>query len=465
MRFRSFVCLVALAAPARAEFPRPTSADTSSPYPPVQITHYKYDHPRPLRAWAVRIDLADPNVEPVITPKVAAPDGFEALSETTLAFAESHGVQLAVNGGPYSPLRAKPREPLNISGLHLSRGETVSPADEKRRLGVMLLTGVNTALVRPYPVPEANLAAARHGLGGFRVVVAGGNNLLAGGPAGPAKHPRTAAGASDDGKVLWWLVVDGRQPGKSEGLTYEELGEWALSLGITELLNLDGGGSTTLVLQDPATGKQNVVNSPVGTGPPGSLRQNGNAFGIRIYNRAGDLTAAQLRAVMPRLPAERVPLFLGPLNRAMAKHKIDNPARRAAFLAQLAHESGELKYMEEIASGEAYEGRKSLGNTQPGDGKRYKGRGPIQLTGRSNYRRAGATLGIDLENHPERAADPEVGCRVAGWFWETHGLNALADAGDFRQITRRINGGYNGLARREAYWARAKEALGVATGK
>ncbi len=172
-----------------------------------------------------------------------------------------------------------------------------------------------------------------------------------------------------------------------------------------------------------------------------------------------DLTMAQLRAIMPHLPEAKAKDYLPPLNAAMREFEINNPARRAAFLAQLAHESGELRYMEEIASGEAYEGRKDLGNTEPGDGKRFKGRGPIQLTGRSNYRRAGKALGLDLENHPTQAAEPKVGFRVAGWFWKTHDLNRLADEGDFKQITRRINGGYNGMESRIRYHERAVTVL------
>lgn len=173
------------------------------------------------------------------------------------------------------------------------------------------------------------------------------------------------------------------------------------------------------------------------------------------------LTLAQLREIMPHLPRERAEAYLKPLNEALAEYDINTPRRRAAFLAQLAHESGELRYFEEIASGAAYEGRKSLGNTEPGDGKRYKGRGPIQLTGRANYRRAGKALGLDLEGHPEKAAEPDVGFRVAGWFWKTHGLNELADKGDFRQITRRINGGYHGQENRQHYYARALKVLGA----
>src|SRR4051812_9960828 len=145
--------------------------------------------------------------------------------------------------------------------------------------------------------------------------------------------------------------------------------------------------------------------------------------------------------------------------RAMLERQIGTQSRASMFLAQVLHESGGLHYFEEIASGAAYEGRKDLGNTQPGDGRRYKGRGPIQLTGRANYRAAGMALGIDLEGSPTRAGDVDVGFRVAAWFWKSRGLNPLADVGDFREVTRRINGGFNGLAQREAYHRRALELL------
>ncbi len=177
---------------------------------------------------------------------------------------------------------------------------------------------------------------------------------------------------------------------------------------------------------------------------------------------SGGLLLAQLCAIMPRLKKDKAEQYLPLLNAAMAEVEINTPRRRAAFLAQLAHESAELRYFEEVASGEAYEGRKDLGNTQPGDGKRYKGRGPIQLTGRNNYRSAGKALGLDLEGTPQRAADPDVGFRVAGWFWKANKLNPLADAGNFDAITRRINGGYNGKADRDAYHQRALRLLGEA---
>ena len=128
---------------------------------------------------------------------------------------------------------------------------------------------------------------------------------------------------------------------------------------------------------------------------------------------------------------------------------LDNPLRLIHFLAQLAHESGNFKYMEEIASGAAHEGRKDLGNTQTGDGKRYKGRGPIQLTGRANYRKYGQSLGIDFENNPEIVAIPSVGLLVACKFWSDNDLNVVADRDDVTTITRRINGGLNGFEDRK----------------
>lgn len=167
------------------------------------------------------------------------------------------------------------------------------------------------------------------------------------------------------------------------------------------------------------------------------------------------------------MPRCKHPEYLQNINDALVEGAINTCHRQAAFLAQLAHESGQLVYMEELASGEAYEGRKDLGNTQPGDGKRFKGRGPIQLTGRANYRAAGKALGIDLEANPEQVKTPYVGFRTSVWFWTTHKLNDLADQGtleSFRKITKKINGGTNGQADREEYWGKAKNALGCGSG-
>lgn len=135
---------------------------------------------------------------------------------------------------------------------------------------------------------------------------------------------------------------------------------------------------------------------------------------------------------------------------------MESPLRLAHFMAQLIHESGSFRYMEEIASGKAYEGRVDLGNTQPGDGVRYKGRGPIQVTGRANYRAFGRKIGIDIERHPEIAGIPSIGLHLALEYWKDRGLNTLADIDDARGITRKINGGYNGLDDRLAHLAKVK---------
>ncbi len=138
---------------------------------------------------------------------------------------------------------------------------------------------------------------------------------------------------------------------------------------------------------------------------------------------------------------------------------METPQRFAHFLAQLGHESDGFKAMEEYASGSAYEGRADLGNTEPGDGRRYKGRGPIQVTGRANYRRYGRKIGIDLERRPDLASAPSIGLMASCAYWIDKRLNDLADRDDVEGITRKINGGLNGFADRKARLKAAKELL------
>jgi putative chitinase len=161
----------------------------------------------------------------------------------------------------------------------------------------------------------------------------------------------------------------------------------------------------------------------------------------------------------------RARFWLKPITDAMTEFAITTPARQAAFLAQIGHESGGLMYTRELwgptPAQVRYEGRADLGNTQPGDGSKYRGRGFIQITGRANYAAAGKALHLDLIDHPEILEDPEMVAVSAAWWWKSHGLNELADTGDFHRITRVINGGTNGLADRLARWEKAKDALGV----
>ena len=170
----------------------------------------------------------------------------------------------------------------------------------------------------------------------------------------------------------------------------------------------------------------------------------------------------------PSVCAEK---FMQFINDTCDKYQINTSIRQLCFLAQLGHESGGLFYTEELASGTAYEGRKSLGNTQPGDGVRFKGRGLIQITGRSNYKSIGDALGVDFIKSPTLLGGKNVqvctpdqlkyAALSAGWFWNSRNLNTLADQVDikkpidtgtnlenFKAITKKINGGYNGLADR-----------------
>ena len=192
-----------------------------------------------------------------------------------------------------------------------------------------------------------------------------------------------------------------------------------------------------------------------------------------------NLTLQQLITIMPNARS-KAGIFLPALNAAMAEFGINTPARQASFLAQLAHESGQLVYVRELwgptPSQLRYERDPAvawpprvrtdrnqlpfdLGNSQAGDGSRFRGRGLIQITGRTNYTACGKALGLDLLSQPALLGQTVNACRSAGWFWQSRGLNVLADAGDQVAVTRRINGGTNGLAERLAYFKLAQKVL------
>lgn len=212
------------------------------------------------------------------------------------------------------------------------------------------------------------------------------------------------------------------------------------------------------------------------------------------------ITPQQLLLILPG--ARKAPgSIFDALNQAMARYRIDSPVRAAAFLAQVGHESRQLTVYtenlnytdatriaqifkhgfdanrnarvdpEEVAEAQryvrnpqalanrAYGGRMGNGAESSGDGWRYRGRGLIQVTGRANYRAAGQALGVDMEQSPELLEQPKYAAMSAAWFWQEHGLNELADAGQFEAISRRINGGLNGQAERVALWDTAKRVL------
>ena len=174
------------------------------------------------------------------------------------------------------------------------------------------------------------------------------------------------------------------------------------------------------------------------------------------------ITEQQLLQILPNA-GRQAGVFVPALNSAMNRYGVVGTARAAAFIAQVGRESGQLRWVREIwgptAQQSGYEGRADLGNTVKGDGSKYRGRGLIQITGRANYAACGEALGLDLINKPELLELPQHAAMSAAWFWSTRGLNTLAEQGDFTKITRRINGGLNGLADRQALYDKALKVL------
>lgn len=194
--------------------------------------------------------------------------------------------------------------------------------------------------------------------------------------------------------------------------------------------------------------------------PDGKVDPNGATLAALRVGLLPGFTEKKLQGIYIHAGAGKIARYFPGLIAKMNENAINTPLRRAHFLAQIGHESKELIYSEEIASGRAYEGRRDLGNTQPGDGVRFKGRGLIQITGRANYSDYGRARGRDCTSSTAAAqllaTDPVLAVDASCWFWNKHNLNRLADRDDVLAITKIINGGINGLADRKAILARAK---------
>ncbi|WP_138469026.1 peptidoglycan-binding protein [Poseidonocella sp. HB161398] len=156
---------------------------------------------------------------------------------------------------------------------------------------------------------------------------------------------------------------------------------------------------------------------------------------------------------------EIVTAISGDFEQVLRRYEIDSALRIAHFMGQVTHECAGFRTTEEFASGAAYEGRADLGNTEKGDGRRYKGRGLIQLTGRANYRQMGERLDLPLEETPHVAAQPLASLRIACEYWESRGINAICDRDDLIGVTKLVNGGTRGLQDRAGYLRKAKTAL------
>jgi predicted chitinase len=232
---------------------------------------------------------------------------------------------------------------------------------------------------------------------------------------------------------------------------------------------------------------------------PGSLDWFGKSLRAPSNDEPIELTGELLLRIVPQVGTQ-ADIVASSLNQALKEAGITTRIGQAMFIAQLAHESAgftrltemggkvkytKAKYVENEADDKEYDyfffmydkdspsPRRQkvalrLGNDKAGDGALYKGRGYIQLTGRSNYRAAGKALGLELERNPSEAATPAVAARIAGWYWRTRKLNSLVNVDsedNFKKVTRAINGGERGLAERMKYYQQAKFVLMVGTTK
>jgi hypothetical protein len=260
--------LLVLAAGARAE------KSAEQPFRGVTLLRFERTDPRPLRAWAAVIDLTVPGVVVEASPGDGqGPGRFRAAPLPALA--RRHGYDVCVNASVFRPHPALPGQPVTVDGPAVHGGVEIAPARTRRHALCILPDG--RAAVLESPLPDVREAVA-----GFDLPPC----LVAGKVHGPpgAPQPRTAAGVSEDGRRLILLVVDGRQPGVSEGVSLHEVGAWLRELGAHDGINLDGGGSSTFVVRGER-GEPEIRNTPVGLGVPGTVRTIGNALGVRAPRR------------------------------------------------------------------------------------------------------------------------------------------------------------------------------------
>jgi len=223
----------------------------------------------PQATYALRVDLHEPGVEFLTTPS-NADKPLDTDGRTTSRFCEEFKCQAAVNASPFSPAHERNGKPKDVLGLSVSRGDAYSAPAEA--YGALIITEDNHARIAKPPVDDAG---AYNAVGGFGLLLEEGTDVASSGE----RHPRTAAGVSRDGRYLYLLVIDGRQGDYSAGATTSETAQWLLRLGAWSGLNLDGGGSTSMVVADES-GKAHLVNRPIHNNIPGLERVNANHLGI-----------------------------------------------------------------------------------------------------------------------------------------------------------------------------------------
>lgn len=261
----------------------PTNEAVSAFGPACELRFRMYKSPKPLRIWVAKIDLTAPGVR-ITATEPAKPSGadakFETLCQNTLEFAQNRGVQLAFNASAFGPMRVHAGEPMDVVGLAVDDGCVFSQVVDNRNFGAMFISRDGRVSLKAPPLSPDE---AWDVIPGFRMLVDDGRLAVSDQEANTDfgnVNPRTAVAVDANGKTLWIVIVDGRQKDVSAGMTLVELAALFLNLGVHDALNLDGGGSSTMVLESK-TGTFGVVNTPVGQRAPGTLRQ--VALNVGLY--------------------------------------------------------------------------------------------------------------------------------------------------------------------------------------
>lgn len=230
----------------------------------------------PLRVYCLRVNTETPGIEVVVTPP--PPEGPHTSEEypgrRTSTFLERFGLTAAVNGSPFRPVRLNEEKPTDVVGISIYRGNVISPPEDTYDCLVRYSSGIFTIASQEDLPADIDLA-----VGGFHRVLEDGIPVGPGAAAAPVRHPRTGVGVSRSGRILYMVVIDGRNPASSIGATEGELAAWLSHFGARDGLNLDGGGSSTMVVADNE-GKARVVNYPLGYGRLGMERVVGNHLGV-----------------------------------------------------------------------------------------------------------------------------------------------------------------------------------------
>lgn len=281
----------------------------------------------------------------------------------------------------------------------------------------------------------ASVAGARGALGKLG---SGAGKLMRGGLGGAARLAGVA-GLAYEGYNIYDKATD---PKASKLDVATQIAESASKLSSAAIGAAAGAALGTAILPGIGTAIGSVIGGATGYWGAGKIIDSARA---PTASSALPPPAAQpSRSVSGRVTNEAM------MRQTLEKAGITDPKQKAILMGQLSHESGGFRLMNEVGGGARYEGRRDLGNTQAGDGDRFRGRGFIQLTGRSNYDAAGKALGIDLVNNPDMAAQPEIASQIALWYLKSRKNSSgstvtdLAARGDIAGVTKLINGGFNG---------------------